>query len=86
MKFYRTKVQKISKPVTSFGGIYFVNQESKNIGLPELIDTELGNRGKKGELYLWRNHSNVDEYLPVWRLFQKFFLSLRYLTGFTFVT
>jgi hypothetical protein len=27
MEFYRTKVQKISKPVTSFGGIYFVNQE-----------------------------------------------------------
>jgi hypothetical protein len=48
MKFYRTKVQKISKPVTSFGGIYFVNQEFKNIGLSELIDKELGNRGKKG--------------------------------------
>jgi hypothetical protein len=48
MKFYRTKVQKISKPVTSFGEIYFVNQEFKNIGLSEFIDTELGNRGKKG--------------------------------------
>jgi hypothetical protein len=48
MKFYRTKVQKISKPVISFGGIYFVNQEFKNIGLSELIDKEIGKRGKKG--------------------------------------
>jgi hypothetical protein len=54
MKFHRTKVQKISKPVTSFGGISFVNQESKNIGLPELINTELGNRGGGKGSYTYR--------------------------------
>jgi hypothetical protein len=48
MKFYKTKVQKISKPVTSFGGIYFVNREFAKTGLEELIDTELGTRGKEG--------------------------------------
>jgi hypothetical protein len=41
MKFYRTKVQKISKRVSPFAGIYFVNQEFKEVGLMELIDREL---------------------------------------------
>jgi hypothetical protein len=48
MKFYRAKIQKISKPVTSFGGIYFVNREFDSLGVDKLIDKELGTRGRRG--------------------------------------
>jgi hypothetical protein len=48
MKFSKTKVQKISKPVKSFGGIYFVNCEFAVRGLVKSIDNELGKRGYVG--------------------------------------
>jgi hypothetical protein len=48
MKFQSTKVQKISKSVIPFSGIYYINEEFKNTGLAELIDKELGVRGKRG--------------------------------------
>jgi hypothetical protein len=32
MKFQRTKVEKISKPITPFAGIYYVNQEYNKLG------------------------------------------------------
>jgi transposase len=48
MKFQSTKVQKISKSVIPFAGIYFANQEYKRVGLEALIDKELGMRGKEG--------------------------------------
>jgi len=38
------KVQKISKNITSFAGIYFVNDEFSRSGLRRLIDNQLGNR------------------------------------------
>jgi hypothetical protein len=39
-----TKVQKISKNITPFAGVFFVNEEYKRSGLQNLIDTQLGKR------------------------------------------
>ena len=47
-----TKVQKISKNITSHAGIFFVNDEFKHCGLRQLIDRELGHRSStKGYTY-----------------------------------
>jgi hypothetical protein len=39
-----TKVQKISKNITPFGGVFFVDNEFKQSGLSKLIDNQLGFR------------------------------------------
>jgi hypothetical protein len=39
-----TKVQKISKQITPFAGIHFVNEEFNSCGLRDLIDRQLGSR------------------------------------------
>jgi hypothetical protein len=49
MKFFATKVQKLSQKITPFAGISYVNSEFNNCGLSQLIDTELGTRGVKAE-------------------------------------
>jgi hypothetical protein len=47
-----TKIQKISKNITPFGGVFFVNDEFKNSGLRKLIDIQLGIRtSTKGYTY-----------------------------------
>jgi len=47
-----TKVQKISKNITPFAGIYFVNDEFNRSGIRKLIDNQLGNRASsKGYTY-----------------------------------
>ena len=47
-----TKVQKISKPITPFAGVFFVNDEFKRSGLRKLIDNQLGYRvSTKGYSY-----------------------------------
>jgi len=47
-----TKVQKISKPITSFAGVFYANDEFKRCGLRKLIDSELGYRvSTKGYSY-----------------------------------
>ena len=56
------KIQIISKNITPFAGISYVNAEFNNCGLGQLIDTELGARGKKaGFLYseIFRNWANI---------------------------
>jgi len=46
------KVQKISKNITPFGGVFFVNEEFNRSGLRNLIDSQLGNRvSTKGYSY-----------------------------------
>jgi len=58
----KTKVQKISKPITSFGGVFFVNDEFKRSGLRKLIDNQLGiRRSTKGYSYgnLFGNFFNL---------------------------
>jgi len=46
------KIQKISKNITPFGGIFFVNEEFKRSGLRNLIDSQLGIRAStKGYSY-----------------------------------
>jgi hypothetical protein len=42
MKQFKTKLQKVSQNVTPFAEISFVNNAFNQIGLSELIDTELG--------------------------------------------
>lgn len=57
-----TKVQKISKNITSFAGIYFVNDEFNRSGLRKLIDNHLGIRvSTKRYSYsnLFRNFFNL---------------------------
>jgi hypothetical protein len=39
-----TKVQKISKDITPFAGVFYANDEFKHSGLHKLIDNELGKR------------------------------------------
>jgi len=47
-----TKVQKISKNITPFAGVFFVNEEFHRSGLRKLIDRQLGNRvSTKGYSY-----------------------------------
>ena len=47
-----TKVQKISKNITPFAGVFFVNEEFKRSGLRNLIDRQLGIRvSTKGYSY-----------------------------------
>jgi hypothetical protein len=47
-----TKVQKFSKNITPFAGVFFVNDEFKRSGLGKLIDSELGIRcSTKGYSY-----------------------------------
>ena len=47
-----TKIQKISKNITPFGGIFFVNEEFNRSGLRHLIDNQLGIRvSTKGYSY-----------------------------------
>jgi len=47
-----TKVQKISKTITPFAGVFYVNDEFKRSGLRKLIDRQLGNRvSTKGYSY-----------------------------------
>jgi len=41
-----TKVQKKSKVITPFAGVFFINEEFNRVGLSELIDTQLGIRAK----------------------------------------
>ena len=41
-----TKVQKKSKVITPFAGVFFINEEFNRIGLSKLIDTQLGIRAK----------------------------------------
>ena len=45
MKSFATKVVKLSKNITPFGGISYVNAEFTKSGLRQLIDNELGVRG-----------------------------------------
>jgi len=47
MKNFETKIQNLGQKITPFGGISFVNSEFDKCGLGQLIDTELGARGKK---------------------------------------
>ena len=52
MKFFKTKIQKLSQNITPFGGISYVNDEFNQIRLGQLIDKELGIRTQKtGYLY-----------------------------------
>ena len=47
-----TKVQKVSKSITPFAGVFFVNEEYKRSGLCNLIDRQLGIRvSTKGYSY-----------------------------------
>jgi len=39
-----TKVQKISKNITSFAGVFYANDAFNRSGLRQLIDRELGYR------------------------------------------
>jgi hypothetical protein len=61
MKSFKTKVQKISQTVSPFAGISFVNNAFNQVGLSELIDTELGNRSIVGYQYseILRNYANI---------------------------
>jgi hypothetical protein len=57
-----TKVQKISKNITPFGGVFFVNEAFNSSGLCNLVDRELGIRiSTKGYSYsnLIRNFFNL---------------------------
>jgi len=45
MKSFAPKVVKLSKNITPFGGISYVNMEFNNCGLAQLVDNELGVRG-----------------------------------------
>ncbi|GHT53396.1 hypothetical protein AGMMS49982_16260 [Bacteroidia bacterium] len=57
-----TKVQKISKHITPFAGVYFANDEFINSGLGKLVDNQLGKRSStKGYSYsnLFRNFFNL---------------------------
>jgi hypothetical protein len=47
MKFFSTKIQKLSDNITPFGGISYVNDEFTRSGLSGLIDKELGIRSHK---------------------------------------
>ena len=48
-----TKIQKISKNITPFAGVFFVHEEFKRSGMSKLIDNELGVRNStKGYSYL----------------------------------
>jgi len=47
-----TKVQKISKNITPFAGVFYANNEFKSSGLRQLIDNQLGYRlSTKGYSY-----------------------------------
>ena len=62
MKNFVTKIVKISKNITPFAGISYVNSEFNNCGLSQLIDKELGNRvSTAGYSYsaIIRNWANV---------------------------
>jgi hypothetical protein len=57
-----TKVQLISKNITPFAGVFYVNDEFKNSGLSKLIDSQLGIRSStKGYSYsnLFGNFFNL---------------------------
>ena len=57
-----TKVQKISKNITPFAGVFFANEEFNNSGLRQLIDKQLGSRAStKGYSYgnLFGNFFNL---------------------------
>jgi hypothetical protein len=57
-----TKVQKISKNISPFAGVFFANEEFNKSGLSELIDRQLGSRNStKGYTYsiLLRNLFNL---------------------------
>jgi hypothetical protein len=57
-----TKVQKISKTITPFAGVFYANDEFKRSGLCQLIDNQLGYRvSTKGYSYsnLFRNFFNL---------------------------
>jgi len=57
-----TKVQKISKNITPFAGVFFANEEFNNSGLRKLIDNQLGSRSStKGYSYgnLFGNFFNL---------------------------
>jgi len=62
MNFHTAKIQKVSKNITPHAGIAYVNSEFTRCGLSQLIDNELGSRGK-GAKYshsdIIRNWSNV---------------------------
>ena len=47
MKFFATKIQKLSQNITPFGGISYVNDEFSRCGLSQLIDKKLGIRTQK---------------------------------------
>ena len=57
-----TEVQKISKNITPFAGVLFVNDEYNRSGIRKLIDRQLGNRAStKGYSYgnLFGNFFNL---------------------------
>ena len=57
-----TKVQKISKNITPFTGVFYANDEFKRCGLHKLVDNQLGIRiSTKGYSYsnLFRNFFNL---------------------------
>jgi hypothetical protein len=57
-----TKIQKISKNITSFAGVFFVNDEFSRSGLDKLIDNQLGIRSSTcGYTYsnIFRNFFNL---------------------------
>jgi hypothetical protein len=56
------KLQKISKNITPFAGVFYANNEFKSLGLRQLIDNQLGYRiSTKGYSYgnLIGNHFNL---------------------------
>ena len=47
-----TKIEKISKNITPFAGVFYAHEEYNRSGLCELIDNHLGNRNStKGYSY-----------------------------------
>ena len=52
-----TKIQKISKNITPFAGIFFVNEAFNRCGLSKLIDEQSGRRTLTGYLHreIFRN-------------------------------
>ena len=62
MQTNMTKVEKVSKNITPFAGVFFVNSEINRTGLSKLIDSHLGRRASiKGYTYsnLFRNFFNL---------------------------
>jgi len=56
------KIEKISKNITPFSGIFYVNEEYSRSGLDKLIDNQLGNRSSNyGYSYsnIFRNFFNL---------------------------